>query len=109
MVNVSLGTAVFNEDETFSTVREKFIALLEPINADLVTLDEDSTEDLIIDTLLDEHKDLIEDNFGEFLTNMITDIKKELDNYGYPHVYECKLLNQELSYGYVLVIAGAIA
>lgn len=109
MVNVSLGTAIFNEEENFLTVREKFSTLLEPINADLVTVDEDSTEDLIIDTLLDKHKNLIEDNFGEFLTNIITDIKKELDNHGYPHAYEFKLLNQELSYGYVLIIAGAIS
>lgn len=106
MSNLSLAVEVFDEEETFDSAKIKFSKLLSAINNDLVET-EDSEEETFLDFTFNKYKDLIEDNFEMFINFIVKDIKFTLNQCSYPDVFEIKLLDQELMYGWVVILAGA--
>lgn len=106
MSNLSLSVEVFNEEETFDSAKSKFAKLLSAINNDLVET-EDGEETTFLDFSFDKYKDLIEDNFETFIKFITKDIEFILNQDSYPNVFKVKVLDQELMYGWVVIIAGA--
>lgn len=105
MTNLSLSVEVFNEEETFDSAKIKFAKLLSAINNDLVELD--TEEESFLDFSFDKYKDLIDDNFEMFIKFMTKDIEFILNQNSYPEVFKVKVLDQELTYGWVVILAGA--